>query len=441
MKQEPTSNKIQRLREFRQQAYECMRQARDAQMGLVDALLVDEMAKSVVELSLNPLFNRKWSSVYAALRDGQLNDQRLVRLYMKHVPEDERPLWALDASIWPRADAETLPERGYHHMASRVKNNKPVGIGHSYSTITVVPDQAGSWALPLRHERIAVGESAVRFGARQVSELATLSHERPIVTVDSAYTGPTWLKDTRKAAFDTLGRLRPNRCLYHRPGPYAGMGRLRADGETLNLRQPDTWHNPDEAVCLTDPKLGQIEISVWHRMHFKDARDREVTVIHVRRLDARGTRRCPIDLWLMYDGLRPFNLLEDWKLYLRRYTIEHWYRFIKNDLLWTAFAGTSLHNTQLWSWLVTLAYWQLWLARDIVSDQPRDWERRSVLSRHLTPGRVKRTFGGLMALIGTPACCPKPRGKSPGCPPGTKRPPRIRYPVVKMRQSAQSIAV
>jgi len=414
-----------------------MRQASDAQMGLVDALLTDSMAESVVELSLNPLFRRKWPSVYAALRDGRLDSDRLVRLYMEHVPDSERPVWALDASTWQRADAETLAERGYHHVASRVKNNKPVGIGHSYSTVTVVPDQEGSWALPLRHERIALGESAISVGARQARQLATDSRRRPIVTVDSAYAGPKWLEDTRDAPFDTLGRLRPNRCLYRRPGPYGGMGRPREDGDALNLRQPDTWTAPDEAVCLTDPKLGRVEITVWHHLHFKGARQREVTVIHVRRLDARGARRSPVNLWLMYDGLTPFNLLEDWRVYLRRYTIEHWYRFIKNDLLWTAFAGTGLHNTQLWSWLVTLAYWQLWLAHDIVADQPRGWERRPVPPRRLTPGRVKRAFAGLIAVIGTPSRCPKPRGKSPGRLPGSKIPPRIRHPVVKMGRVTQ----
>jgi hypothetical protein len=409
-------------------------------MSLVDALLTDSMAESIVELSLSPVFRRKWSSVYAALRNGQLNTERLVRLYQANVPEQERPMWVVDASTWQRPDAETLPERGYHHVASGVKNDKPVGIGHSYSTVVMVPEQAGSWALPLRHERVAIGESEVSVGARQVRELAKRSRRRPIVTLDSGYTGPKWLQATREGGFDTLGRLRPNRCLYRRPGPYRGQGAPRKDGEALNLRQPDTWRNPDEAVCLHDPELGRIEVSVWHQMHFKAARQHEVVVVHVHRLDARGTRRSPTDLWLMYDGLTPFNLLQDWKLYLRRYTIEHWYRFIKNDLLWTAFASTGLHNTQLWSWLVTLAYWQLWLARDIVADQPRAWERRSRPSPLLTPGRVKRAFAGLFASIGTPARCPKPRGKSPGRLPGSKSPPRIRYPVVKRHVPVQSVA-
>ena len=93
--------------------------------------------------------------------------------------------------------------------------------------------------------------------------------------------------------------------------------------------------------------------------------------------------------------------------------------------------GTSLPNTQLWSWLVTLAYWQLWLARDIIVDQPRNWENAASSPAQLTPGRVKRALGGLMAAIGTPTQLPKPRGKSPGRALGLKMKPRRRHRVHK----------
>ena len=74
--------------------------------------------------------------------------------------------------------------------------------------------------------------------------------------------------------------------------------------------------------------------------------------------------------------------------------------------------------------------WQLWLAREIVVDQPLPWQKPSTLG-HLTPGRVAQSFGGVLALIGTPALAPKPRGKSPGWTKGRKRSKRPRYPVVK----------
>ncbi|MDF5715845.1 MAG: hypothetical protein PUP93_18665 [Rhizonema sp. NSF051] len=72
--------------------------------------------------------------------------------------------------------------------------------------------------------------------------------------------------------------------------------------------------------------------------------------------------------------------------------------------------------------------WELWLARDIVADNPLPWQKSI---DKLTPGRVAQSLGGVFAVIGTPASLPKPRGKSPGWKPGQPRTRRIRYPYVK----------
>ncbi len=50
---------------------------------------------------------------------------------------------------------------------------------------------------------------------------------------------------------------------------------------------------------------------------------------------------------------------------------------------------------------------------------------------NLTPGRVAQGFGTIIAMIGTPASAPKPRGKSPGWRKGKIRAKKIRYPIVK----------
>ena len=87
-----------------------------------------------------------------------------------------------------------------------------------------------------------------------------------------------------------------------------------------------------------------------------------------------------------------------------------------------------------------LITWQLWLARDIVKDNPLPWQKTAP---KLTPGRVAQSIGGILAVIAlacrrkaayhTPATSPKPRGKSPGWKPEQTRKRRIRYPVVKKR--------
>lgn len=81
-----------------------------------------------------------------------------------------------------------------------------------------------------------------------------------------------------------------------------------------------------------------------------------------------------------------------------------------------------------------LLTWQLWLAREIVTDNPLPWQK-PIPAKQLTPGRVAQSLAEVLAVIGSPAHPPKPRGKSSGWPKGKKRHNKIRYPVVKKRYS------
>jgi hypothetical protein len=107
-------------------------------------------------------------------------------------------------------------------------------------------------------------------------------------------------------------------------------------------------------------------------------------------------------------------------------------RFLKQRLHWTLPKIATPTQCERWSDLMPMITWELWLARDIVSDNPLPWQK-SVPK--LTPGRVAQAMGGVLAVIDTPAKPPKPRGKSPGWTVGQPRSRRIRYPIVKKRTS------
>lgn len=72
--------------------------------------------------------------------------------------------------------------------------------------------------------------------------------------------------------------------------------------------------------------------------------------------------------------------------------------------------------------------WELWLAREMMVDNPLPWQKPQA---NLTPGRVAQGFGTIIAMIGTPASTPKPRGKSPGWQKGKIRTKKLRYPLAK----------
>jgi hypothetical protein len=137
-------------------------------------------------------------------------------------------------------------------------------------------------------------------------------------------------------------------------------------------------------------------------------------------------------LWLAWLGQRMPTLDTLWLSYLRRFAIDHWYRFAKQRLYWTHPQFSSLQATERWSELMPLLTWQLWLARADCVDQPLPWQSPQA---SLSPGRVAQAFASILAAIGTPASPPKARGKSPGRAQGERPSPRPRYPTVKKRVS------
>lgn len=96
------------------------------------------------------------------------------------------------------------------------------------------------------------------------------------------------------------------------------------------------------------------------------------------------------------------------------------------------FTNQTPEQSELWSTLMVIASWQLWLARSHAEDKPRPWQKPQPPEK-MTPGRVHQAMGGVLARIGTPASDPKARGNSPGWPVGRIRAKRTRYDVVRKR--------
>ena len=158
-------------------------------------------------------------------------------------------------------------------------------------------------------------------------------------------------------------------------------------------------------------------------------------IVLIKRKGVKETTNPPKPLWLacVVDTMLPLS--DFWTLYAQRFNVDHWNRLAQQRLHWTLPQLGSPDTEQSWSDLIPLMTWQLWLAREIVQDEPLPWQKSLPQQSLLTPGRVAQAFSTILATIGTPACSPKPRGKSPGWPKGTKRTPKIPYPTVKKRYS------
>ena len=271
-------------------------------------------------------------------------------------------------------------------------------MGQGYSTIAIVPETSGSWALPLLHERITSFSNPLEKAASQLRLVCLHLPKRPLSLWDAEYGCASFVKQTADIAADKLMRSRSNRVLYGAPPPYTGIGRPRIHGNKFKLNDPTTWWTPNQGLDVLDPKLGQLRIRLWHHLHFQQSAKHPMHLILVERIgEANGKTFIP--LWLVWVGEGMLSLHQIWLQYLRRFAIDHWYRFAKQRQHLPLPKLSTPEQCDRWSDLMPLLTWKLWLAREIVINNPLPWQKSAT---NLTPGRVAQSMSGVFVAIGTP---------------------------------------
>ncbi len=451
-----------RFSTVRKEVYQNFNKRADTLMNLLDALCGQTRAGSVVELSLQSSFRRSYSAIFKAINEYRPGDDDLAKLAGPYLPlPEQRPFWlvGVDVTSQPRPYAHTLEERGFVYQPNLIWGNKPITIGHQYSTVALLPEkdaeQPVPWVAPLSCRRVKLEETKALVGAEQIGGLLWSEelplHGRVAVEVgDSDYSQPAYLAANRKhRQLVSLVRCRGNRTFYRLAyrSPAETGGAPSYYGPPFNLKDPATWGAADEALTLPFTsrrgRTYQVIIQAWHTLIMKGKNkpkrlrmyDYPFTLVRIVLLDDDGQPRFKHPLWLLVVGERRHELsLENiTQAYAQRSDLEHFFRFGKQKLLLTDYQTPEVARAERWWQLAHLAYLQLWVVRETATCLPRPWERH--LPQHqsgiITPTLAQRDFERLISQFGTPAKAPKPRGKSPGRKKGFRLPPRQRQKVLK----------
>lgn len=396
--------------------------ARDAQFELMDALLLSDHPRCFAELSLSPVFRRGWPSAYGAIETGTQQRQRLTQAFAQQVPRQGVQVFPLDTTVWAHPSARTLT--GLVYALSPTKALKPHSIvqGHLYSLLTWTPAPGQSWSPTLCSQRLEPNQTAIEVGAAQVKQLRQARPDPDqqgldVITADGHYGNHRFFRAVSGLNCAIVCRLRADRVLYLAPGSYCGRGRPTVHGARFAFKAPETWPEPAEQIEFEHERWGQVRLRRWSKLHAKqDAQTSfEVILAEVHRERAKP----PAPLWLGYlPGHTDYPVREVWSWFEYRWPIEPSIRFRKQDLAWSLPYFQTSDACDCWTYLVDIAYWQLFLARHLATDQPLPWQKAQP---QLTPGRIRRSWGTIFSQIGTPAQPPKPRGNSPGWPPGRRR--------------------
>ena len=288
-----TEENASQLTQFRKQVYQNFNKRADALMNLVDALSSNSRARSVVELSLEACFQREHTSVFKAIADfdPQVMTKSLAQLAAPYLPRpQERDFWLFGVDVTPqsRPYASTLKDRGYIYQPTPIKSNKPITIGHPYSSVFCLPERdrqpavrtnSATFVIPLGTQRVKSMEDKELVGAEQIRILLE-DEDMPFFgqmcaeVEDSSYSKPAYLHANRsKENLVTIVRVRSNRTFYRQPDadrPSGSQGHPTWYGEAFRLPDPQTWHTPDEMVQTTFTsrrgKVYQVLIDGWYDM-------------------------------------------------------------------------------------------------------------------------------------------------------------------------------
>jgi hypothetical protein len=435
------------LRAFRVALYAACGRRRDALFDVCDTLLTTGTVASFPSLSLQPQHRRGWGSLYDALREGAVDAATMESLLAAHPLANGESIYAVDASVWMRCDAETSPGRAIYYHPSRHSAGQPVVAGWAYHWIAQLGFARESWTAPVSVRRLMPQANPNAIAAEQITALLKrLPTDGPLAwfVFDAGYDPVQVTQALGEAHAALLVRLRAGRCFYADPTSQPATGRPRRHGVKFDTSQPETWPAPAGEVAIEDGQYGRVRVRAWIGLHPKTQGEQAQRDERGRRPIVRGTlvlvevsrlpqqTREPQALWLWWhapDDVSLPDLDRIWRAYVRRFDLEHTFRFLKQTLNWTLPRVRHPEQADRWTWLVVAAYTQLRLGRLLVADQRLPWER--LLAPHqLTPVRVRRAFSSLLPMLGCPANAPKPCGRSPGRPKGKRSGRAPRHPAL-----------
>jgi DDE superfamily endonuclease len=445
---------------FRDEVYRCLTRRADALSGLADAvLLAPGRVRDLAHLSLVPECGRGHGGLYDGLNAGRIECGRLRRaigsLPLPAWP-DGRIRLAADVSCWLRPDAGTSAGRMFCHVTGRGTNAGQMIPGWPYSVVAALGPGGSSWTMPLDAVRLGPDDDETGAAAAQLREvtgrLMEAGHWKDgdpdiIIALDAGYnvTRLAWLLADLPVLL--AARVRSDRVFWRRPpaGPRGPGGRPPRHGVPVRCGDPATWDGA-QVTAAGPGRCGPLAVTAWHRVHQKLARrsggwedhQGELPAVEGTLIRLAATRPAPggqplepMWLWASAPAASGEELRALWQAYLRRFDLEHTFRFFKQHLGWTRPLLRDPAAADRWTWLVIICYLQLYLARPLAAAIRLPWQR-PLPPDAMTPGRVRAGFRCVRQALGSPARAAKPGKPGPGRPRGSKNKHQApRHPVGK----------
>lgn len=463
-----------KLISFREELYSHFPKRKDATMNLLDALTSHgAQYGSPVQLSNSIFFEREYSSITDVIADG-LPDAHwgtFPKLIYKYTIGKGHKLpnrFLVDCTAYPRPFAKKVKDRTIVHAPNPAPGNKPICVGHQYSSVALLPDNTQAsekhWLVPISAKRVESSEKGNEVGMQQIVDCINdleLTDELNISIGDSLY-GTEVCRETAAKQDNLIHifRFKSNRNIFcaatNSDDDINKRGRKKVYGDKIVLNEESTHPVPDEQIEIPwinrRNKAYNVVIKCWRDKLLRGSRQfkssqHPINIVQITVLDRQNQPVFKRSLWIAVFGKRrhEISLADIYQNYIARYDIEHFFRFGKQKLLMVAYQTPDVEHEMLWWQLCQLAYVQLYLAKTLVPLLPQPWERylsvyKNKQAQMMTPTQTQRGFGHVLTTIGSPAAPCIARGKPCGRIAGEILQAREYHPVIfKSKQTDESV--
>lgn len=369
---------------FRGEFYECLTARRDELFELTDAVLcADGAVKSPVNLTLLPEYRRGHGAMYGGLNHGRLDMGRL-RKVLAGLPlprfDGGRLVLAVDVSPWLRSAAPCSAERLFCHVYGRARTASQFIPGWPYSFVAVLESGATSWTAILDAVRLGPADDATAVTATQlrkvVERLIAAGQWQPgdphiVIVSDAGYdvTRLAWV--LRDLPVEMVGRVRSDRVmrLPKPPRTHGVSGRPPKHGPEFRFTKPETWPKPVITTVTDTTNYGKAGTQAWDRVHPRLTHrsswldhEGELPLVEgtLMRLKVEHLPKDrdapPVWLWSSKTGATPDDVDRFWQAFLRRFDLEHTFRFAKQTLGWTTSKLRTPESADRWTWILIVTH-------------------------------------------------------------------------------------
>ena len=311
-------------------------------------------------------------------------------------------------------------------------------------------NQGVNWNPPLSMKIIDVKEDKITASVNQVKEVLDskeldFQSKTTVLCADSAYGIPKFIAPLHSYEnLITLTRIVSNRNVWTQAisSNEKGAPKIYGDKYKLNNGSLNKLSPTEVTIIKFNNKKGnevELELTRYADMKLRskkgvNMKDKTFDLVGVR--DIRKENSKPI-IWLNLFGQRKSELTleEVYLCYIKRYDIEHFFRFCKQNLLLQKYQTPDLNHLTSWIANVMLSYWLLFSARKSVKGDVRKWEKYLQANKKekqiVTPTQVQRNLCSLICDFDQTPFLPQRANKAKGRQVGENQSRRIRHPVIR----------